>query len=117
MAKERIIHKNTASERAAYRGKVAAARADMPALHCQGMEARRRIAADRTRIEETCRLLRAERVRQGLTLAELEDRTGISRGQISRLENLLENNPTIATLGRLAKALGQQLTIELHPAG
>ena len=58
-------------------------------------------------------LLKAERAAQGLSLAEMEQRTGMSRAAICRLENMEEANPTVTTLTRIADALGKQLVIGL----
>lgn len=55
--------------------------------------------------------LRAERERQGLSLADLKERTGMSRATISILENNDRPNPTISTLMRLATALGVDLQL------
>jgi hypothetical protein len=59
-------------------------------------------------------LLRSERHNQGLSLSDVERRTGISRAAICRLENLVDANPTIATLERMAAALGKRLVIALE---
>ncbi len=63
--------------------------------------------------------LRAERERQGLSLADVSERTGIDRAAISRLENNEEGNPTINTLQRYAAAMGKQVIVLLAdtPAG
>lgn len=55
--------------------------------------------------------LRAERERQGLSLADLKERAGMSRSAISILENNDRPNPTISTLMRLATALGVELQL------
>jgi ribosome-binding protein aMBF1 (putative translation factor) len=60
--------------------------------------------------------LRAERERQGLSLADLRDRTGMSREAINRLENHTGPNPTMQTLVRLAAALGVRLDVRLKRA-
>ncbi len=57
--------------------------------------------------------LRDARERQGLSLADLKERTGMGREAISRLENNEEPNPTIATLVRLASAVGVQLDMRI----
>jgi hypothetical protein len=62
---------------------------------------------------EACQLLKNERERQGLSLSDIEERTGITRSALSRLENGLSNNPTVATLNRYALALGKHLVISL----
>ena len=56
--------------------------------------------------------LRAERERQGLSLADLAERTGMDRAAVHKLEIGLNSNPTYATLTRYASALGTR--IEWH---
>jgi DNA-binding Xre family transcriptional regulator len=58
--------------------------------------------------------LKAERQFQKMSLADLADRTGIDKAAISRLENGLIENPTIATLERLARSVAKRLRIELE---
>lgn len=57
--------------------------------------------------------LRSERERQGLSLADLKARTGMSREAINRLENDAAPNPTMQTLVRLANALGVRLDLRV----
>jgi len=57
--------------------------------------------------------LRDERERQGLSLADINARTGIDRAALSRLENNEDANPTLATLERYAGAIGKQLIVLL----
>ena len=57
--------------------------------------------------------LRAERERQGLSLADINKRTGIDRAALSRLENNTEANPTLETLERYAEAMGKQMIVLL----
>lgn len=59
------------------------------------------------------RVLKEARTEQGLSLAEVRDRSGIGRGALCRLENELEPNPTVATLMRYAHALGKRIVIKL----
>jgi transcriptional regulator with XRE-family HTH domain len=74
------------------------------------LERRRRVLA---RLNQVLCLLRAERERQGLSLSDLQERTGIDRGALSKLENAKEPNPTISTLQRYAEALDKELVIQL----
>jgi ribosome-binding protein aMBF1 (putative translation factor) len=53
--------------------------------------------------------LRAERERQGLSLADLAERTGIDKAMLSRLETGKIPNPTLSTLRAYARALGKRL--------
>jgi ribosome-binding protein aMBF1 (putative translation factor) len=63
--------------------------------------------------------LRRERERQGLSLTDMAERTGIDRATISKLETGKLANPTIGTLRTYARALGRRLawTIETAEAG
>lgn len=62
---------------------------------------------------EALALLQRERDRQGLSLADLQERTGMSRAAISRLENNERPNLKLQTLVRLATALGVDLKLQL----
>src|SRR5688572_22703643 len=64
-----------------------------------------------TPIRQVIAALRAERERQGLSLADLNERTGIDRAALSRLENNEEANPTLSTLERYATAVGKQMVV------
>ena len=58
--------------------------------------------------------LRRERERQGLSLTDMAERTGIDRATISKLETGKIGNPTIGTLRTYAKALGHRLAWSLE---
>ena len=60
--------------------------------------------------------LKAERERQGLSLADLKERTGIEKSTLSRLENDETANHTVQTLSRYAGAVGKQLRVILTDA-
>ena len=57
--------------------------------------------------------LRAAREAQGLSLADIAERTGLQRAAVSKLENRHNLNPTIGTLSRYAAAVGRQVTFGL----
>jgi len=57
--------------------------------------------------------LRRERERLGLSLADVAERAKIDKGALSRLENGQQLNPTINTLARYARAIGQNLACVL----
>jgi DNA-binding phage protein len=61
--------------------------------------------------------LRAERERQGLSLADIADRTGMDRAAIHKLEIGVNRNPTLATLNRYADALGLRVEWSLKAVG
>ena len=64
-------------------------------------------------IQHTMAILKAERVKKGLSLSEMKERTGIERSTLSRLENQEEANPTINTLTRYAAAVGKRVCVVL----
>ncbi len=57
---------------------------------------------------------RAERERQGLSLADVAQRSGIDRAAIHKLEIGLNKNPTVATLSRYADVLGVRIAWALE---
>lgn len=61
--------------------------------------------------------LRAERERRGLSYSELAAASGVDRAAIHKIETGLNRNPTVATLQRLARAMGLELAWSLEPAG
>jgi len=75
----------------------------------------RRVKAARNRVQvairDAFRLLKAERQALGLSLSDVEKKTGIGRAALSRLENETDPNPTVVTLTRYAQALGKQLVV------
>jgi DNA-binding phage protein len=60
--------------------------------------------------------LRKERVRQGVTLAQLSKRTKIDQAALSRLETRSHGNPTLETIYRIADALGKKIRCQLADA-
>jgi transcriptional regulator with XRE-family HTH domain len=53
--------------------------------------------------------LKQERLRAGLSLADVSKRSGIDSAALSRLENGQQPNPTLDTLYRYAAAVGKQI--------
>ncbi len=67
-------------------------------------------------LQHTMVVLKAERVKQGLSLADIQARTGMERSTLSRLENQEEANPTVNTLTRYAAAIGKKVFVVLADA-
>lgn len=67
-------------------------------------------------LQHTMVVLKAERVKQGLSLADIQARTGMERSTLSRLENQEEANPTVNTLTRYAEAIGKKVFVVLADA-
>jgi len=72
------------------------------------------VDAAQIELARTAELLRKEREAQNLSLADMQNRTGISRSALCRLENLTDSNPTVRTLEKLARALGKRLIVGLQ---
>ncbi len=89
---------------------------EMPEIRRKAREHKHAYEAARATLQDAVKLLKAERERIGLSLADVADRTGIERSNLSRLENEAESNPTIATLTRYADVLGKHLAITLSDA-
>ncbi len=68
----------------------------------------------RVAIRDALTTLKVEREAQGLSLSDIEHRSGIGRAALSRLENESEPNPTMVTLTRYAEALGKRLVVSLE---
>ncbi|MHB0961416.1 MAG: helix-turn-helix domain-containing protein [Pirellulaceae bacterium] len=116
MAQERgrrVFRKATEEERARHgeiREKIAG---ELPDIQRRARERLALIRKEATPLRQALAVLQAERERQGLSLADIHERTGIDRAALSRLENNEEANPTLATLERYADALGKQLVVLL----
>lgn len=59
-------------------------------------------------------LIREARVRHGLDQRTLARRAGTTQAQVSRIERGA-NSPSVATLGRLMAAMGEQLELTAKP--
>jgi DNA-binding Xre family transcriptional regulator len=57
--------------------------------------------------------LKKAREAKGLTLAEVEQRSGIDRAALSRLETGKQPNPTLETLARYSQAIGKVVLYKL----
>lgn len=73
----------------------------------------RQIKARYARLRDAVAMLKSTRESLGLSLGVIKDRTGIEKGNLSRLENALTPNPTVETLSRYAEAVGQEIVISL----
>ena len=58
--------------------------------------------------------LRKAREDAGLSLTDVEKRTGIDKATLSRLETGKQTNPTVDTLVRYAAAVGKELVLTLQ---
>ena len=115
---KRVIRPLTAEEAR----RVAEARRDVESereeILREGRVAKQAWLAMRRDVDETVACLRAERERLGLSLADVEEQSGLRRSVLSRLENDKTTNPTFLTLQRYAAALGLTLhtTLDSDPS-
>jgi predicted transcriptional regulator len=66
-------------------------------------------------LAESLASLRLERERMGLSLSDVQERSGLDRAMVSRLENGKIANPTAATLEAYAAALGRRMIWATEP--
>lgn len=59
--------------------------------------------------------LRAARESRGLSASQVAAKAKMNKAIVSRLESGVQDNPTLETLARYAKALDMELVVELRP--
>ena len=67
-------------------------------------------------LRKTFAALKSLRERQGLSVTDVAERTGLDGDLISRLESGQIDNPTVATMSRYAQALGKRVLLSLVDA-
>ncbi|MGH7200253.1 MAG: helix-turn-helix domain-containing protein [Planctomycetaceae bacterium] len=87
--------------------------AEKPQLVQKGLAILAAHKARQARLKTAVEALRVAREELGISLTELQRRTGINRSNLSRLENAPDPNPTIDTLNRYARAVGKEIIISL----
>lgn len=115
MAREvrRIYRELTPDEKARHAEGLAEAEADKEEILSLAKHFRAARREGAAALEQALRLLRSEREQQGLSLSDIQERTGIAKSNLSRLETDEHANPTIATLANYAEALGKKVLIVL----
>ena len=74
----------------------------------------RAIFAHHESLQEVIAALKAARQAQGLSLAEVGERSGIGKANLSRLENDTSPNPTWDTIARYAESVGRKLRVNVQ---
>jgi DNA-binding phage protein len=116
MAKERgkrIYRKATEEERTRHAKVRQQIAEELPEIQRRARVRLALLKKEGTPLRQVLAALRAERERQGLSLADINERTGIDRAALSRLENNEDANPTLNTLERYAEAVGKQMVVLL----
>ena len=111
---KRIYREPTTEQAAKYRRIREMIAEEIPEIKAEARAIRQ---GRQAKIGEAIRLLRAERKLRGLSLADIGDRTGLSKSAISKLENDEHANPTVNTLSKYADALGMTLGVVLSEKG
>ena len=117
MAKRIVKHttrnrKLTDEEAAKYRKIRQQIQAEKPEIIARANAARRE--ARRKQLAAVMQQLKAARAAKGLSLADVNQRTGIDSSALAKLENITNENPTIETLMRYAEVVGKQLDIRVR---
>ncbi len=90
---------------------------ELPDIKRRAKERLALLKREGTPLRQVLGALRTERERQGLSLADIQERTGIDRAALSRLENNEDANPTLTTLERYAEAVGRHMIVLLSEPG
>lgn len=110
---ERIYRKASDEERKRHTTVQEQIEVELPDIKQRARHRLSLIKKECTPLRQVLAALRAERERQGLSLSDINERTGIDRAALSRLENNENANPTLATLERYAEAVGKQVVVLL----
>lgn len=116
MAKEqgkRVNRKATEEERARHADIREQIKGELPEIRNRAKARLALLKQEGAPLRQVLSVLRAERERQGLSLQDIYDRTGIDRAALSRLENNEDANPTLLTLERYSEAIGKQMVVLL----
>jgi DNA-binding XRE family transcriptional regulator len=111
---QRVQCKLTAAEQALLNRARAETESQRGAILQEGRQ--RKLARQRMQEElrRTVDKLQQRREELGLSLSDIEARSGLKKSALSRLENNPDANPTLLTLYRYAIALGVRFTTNVH---
>jgi len=111
--RKRTIRKPTDTERTNLAAAIREEQAGKASNRALGRKLQeRRTSTDAAR--DVLQALAAVREAKNVSLSRLEELTGMTRGNLSRLWNNPEPNVTVATLDRIASALGCRIHIKLE---
>ncbi|HEY2819262.1 MAG TPA: helix-turn-helix transcriptional regulator [Casimicrobiaceae bacterium] len=70
---------------------------------------------DSVEVAAICRMIATARKQSGLSQDVLAERSGVPQAEISRIESgMLSRGPTLLTLVRLARAMGESLRVQFE---
>ena len=87
--------------------------ADLPDLLAAARQAKAAHDAAVEPARQAVQLLKAEREAQGVSLTEMETRTGIAAAELERIERESQQMPSLVTLDLYARALDKRLWMTL----
>jgi len=111
-AAKRIVRPLTADEAARVERARGAVKQQRDQIQRGGQQQLKTWMAMRKDVDATIEALKRQRERLGLSLADVEQRSGLRKSVLSRLENDKRANPTLLTLQRYVTAV--QLTLTTH---
>ncbi|QDS85933.1 helix-turn-helix protein [Rosistilla ulvae] len=106
----RVVRELTTDERKQLETARAETEVRRDSIVAEARARKRALEAMRKDAQATIRAMKEERERLGLSLADVEARSGLKRSSLSRLENDPDANPTLLTLQRYADALHLSLS-------
>ena len=111
--KQRVTLKATPESRARHKAALASLESEKDRIAEIAREVARVHERAMAPLMEVFSALRAAREERGMSLSDVEAASGISRSALSRLENEVSGNPTLATLIRVASAVEKEIRISL----
>ena len=116
MIGKRIYRTATPEEKARHKQIREHIQEELPELKQQAIQRLTELVRQGVEIHHAIDLLKTERIKQGLSLSQMNEYTGIEGATLSRLENHEDANPTISTLARYAEAVGKKVLVVLANA-
>lgn len=113
---QRIYRAATPEEKARHQQVREQIQAELPELQQRAKAQLATVMRQGVDIQQTIALLKAERLKKGLTLAALNASTGIDMTTLVQLEENEAIDPTIAILTRYADAVGKKVYLVLANA-
>ncbi|MCA8994263.1 MAG: helix-turn-helix transcriptional regulator [Planctomycetaceae bacterium] len=107
---KRVSRPLTPTEKARLKRNQKLVEQDLPELMALGRKFK---ARQQSTVQAIVDELQEAKEQAGVSLAELEGRTGINRTALSRFFNR-NSNPTVLTLNKVATALGRRLVVSLE---
>ena len=113
---ERVYRELTATEQQRVDESRAETESEKQGILAEGRLRKKAWEATQREVRRIVDALKAERERTGVSLADVEAKSGLKRSALSRLENDPNANPTLLTLQRYAVALNMTLATTVESA-